>query len=96
MANEIFAAVVKQSKRYGLKLNEKKCEVIAVNTRGKKDTIRFPTGEEMKQVSSATYLGGQLRKDGAARPEVESRLSRAAVTFRKLTPLWRDAACEKR
>ena len=70
--------------------------MIAVNTRGKKDTVRLPTGEEMKQVSSATYLGGQLRKDGAARPEVESRLSKAAVTFRKLTPLWRDAACEER
>ena len=82
-ANKILAAIVKHSERYGLKLNEGKCEVIAPHAKAN-EKIAFPTGEELKKVESATYLGGQLRKDGAAKPEVEGRLAKAAAIFRKL------------
>ena len=42
---------------------------------------------------NATYLGGNLQANGAARPEVESRIAKAAHVFGKLAPLWKDSAC---
>jgi hypothetical protein len=94
--NIMLAAIVKHSDRYGLRLNEAKCEVIAinaaVNTKGK-DKVKFPDGREVGVTKATTYLGGQLRMDGAAKPEIENRLSKAATVFRKLTALWSDSAC---
>ena len=72
-----------------------KCEVIAANAKGKKDVVEFPDGQAIEQIIAATYLGGQLRRDGAAKPEVENRLGNAATVFRKLTPLWRSS-CDSR
>ena len=55
----------------------------------------FRKEAEQKQ-TSATHLGGQLRADGFAKPEVEGgRISKAATAFRKLTPLWTDTSCSE-
>ena len=52
--------------------------------------MKFPDGVALKTSKAATYLGG-TRADGAAKPEVELRLNKAAVVFKRLQPLWSDA-----
>ena len=84
-ANKILAAIVKHSERYGLKLNKGKCEVIAPHTKAN-EKIAFPTGEELKKVEAATYLGGQLRKDGAAKPGATLSCAVADVPSRLHAP----------
>lgn len=34
-----------------------------------------------------------MQANGASKPEVEGRISKAAMVFGKLKPLWREAAC---
>ena len=95
ITNIMLEVIMKHSEKYGMALNLGKCEVIAVNKR-KKDTIKFPDGTPLKKCKTATYLGGMLRTDGAAKPEVENRLNKASLVFRRLWPLWQDAACSER
>ena len=75
-----------------MRLNKVKCEYFAINTK-KKDNIKFSDGTPLTKSCKATYLGGNLQANGAARPEVESRIAKAAHVFGKLKPLWKDSAC---
>jgi hypothetical protein len=81
--NQLLKTIIKHSERYGMRLNKGKCEYFAINCKPKtkKDIIEFPEGDELKLTSSATYLDGNLQANGASKPEVEGRLSKAAVVF---------------
>ena len=59
-------------------------------------TIRFSTGEKLEQAQSAKYLGVLLNARAAIEEELESRLRKAAVTWKKLKPYWRKSVASKR
>ena len=75
-------------------MNKEKCEYFAINPKNK-DRIVFEHGTPLSNTCKATYLGGNLQASGAAKPEIESRIAKAAHIFGRLKPLWKDAACSK-
>ena len=89
--NAILATIEKHSDRYGMCLNKKKCEYFGINTKKRTtEVLKFADGKEMDKVQKATYLGGNLQANGSAKNEVECRISKAAVVFNKLKPLWKS------
>ena len=85
----LLHAVENQSSRYNMNLNKAKCETLAINFKGK---LRFKSGETIKNVKAATYLGATLNATGY-RAEVEGRLQKANAVFNKLKTLWRNTGC---
>eukprot|EP00959_Pyramimonas_sp_CCMP1952_P379290 7945163-Pyramimonas_sp.AAC.1 len=59
------------------------------------DTIRMPTGEPVKNVRDAVYLGGIVSCDGRAKHELSRRIGESANTFKQLQKLWAHAAIGK-
>ena len=92
--NLLLKTIEKHSGRYGMILNRKKCEYFALNPDTKK-VVKFADNTPLKVSTQATYLGGNLQANGAAKPEVESRIAKAAHIFGWLNPLWKDSACSK-
>jgi len=92
-ANQLLETIIKHSKRFGMRLNEGKCEYFAISAKKRKDVVAFPNGKPLKSVQQATYLGGHLQANGSAKSEIEYRISKAATIFRKLRPVWSDSGC---
>ena len=92
-ANQLLETIIKHSKRFGMRLNEGKCEYFAISTEKTKDVVAFPNGKPFKSVQQATYLRGHLQANGSAKSEIEYRISKAATIFRKLRPVWSDSGC---
>ena len=78
-----------------MNLNRKKCEYFALNPDSKK-VVKLADNTPLKTSTQATYLGGNLQANGASKPEVESRIAKAAHIFGRLKPLWKDSACSKK
>ena len=60
-ASKLLQEVEKESRYYNMKLNEDKCECIAMNHNKQ---VQFTNGTLMKNVESGTYLVGILTKKG--------------------------------
>ena len=73
---------------YGLHLNNKKLEVLAVNHDG---AITLPDGSAVKRKQCMTYLGSLLSADGRSGPELDRRLGLAEQTFKDLRRVWGHA-----
>ena len=73
-----------------MKLNNGKCEVIAMN---KNNDIKFKDGTKLKHVREATYLGGKLTENTNASTEIQGRITeciplmKALDTFRNKNKL---------
>ena len=70
--------VVDEGSRYGLELNWSKTVAMNILHDG---TSRQPSGEPVKRVNQAVYLGGLLSVDASVAPEVSRRLGEARGTF---------------
>ncbi|MCS5642106.1 MAG: reverse transcriptase family protein, partial [Dehalococcoidia bacterium] len=93
--NLLIKTIEKHSDRYGMNLNRDKCECFALNP-DSKNVVKFADNTPLKIATHANYLGGHLQANGASKPEVESRIAKAAHIFGKLKPLWKDSACGKK
>ena len=73
--------VIDEGQRYGLEINFKK--TVALNVQCETE-LQQPTGEPVKTVGQAVYLGGLLCANAAASPEVSRRIGEAKGTFEAL------------
>merc|ERR1712023_403397 len=55
---------------------------------GKADT-HFKDGTRIKQVDQVTYLGGQITSNASRNIEINSRISKALATCKKLKTFWK-------
>ena len=76
-----------------MRLNKGKC--VSINMGGVNNKIKFRNGDIMKQEDEAVYLGGVVSKKSLSRTEVESRISKALETCRKLNIFFKKANCRK-
>ena len=80
--------VIDEGRRYGLELNASKTVMLQVNHSG---SIYHESGEAVKVVNEAVYLGGLLTSTADARPEITRRIGEATSIFRKLQQCWNHA-----
>ena len=62
--------------------------MMKVNNSG---TVMQPSGEEMKKVQHAVYLGGLLNKRAEAKPEITKQMGQATGVFDSLKRCWGHA-----
>jgi len=91
--NKYLALVEQESGRLGLKLNRKKCKTVC---RTRRSHVKFQDGEVVKKSESAEYLGVLLNTKAAIEEELETRIRKAAITWKKLKPYWRRSVASKR
>lgn len=80
--------VVDEGKRYGLELNWTKTLAMRIRHDG---MVTQPSGEPVKCVEEAVYLGGLLSATADAKPEVTRRLGEARGSFKALAQCWAHA-----
>jgi hypothetical protein len=88
----MLEAIILEGQKYGMEMNWDKTVQIQV---GCADTIRMPTGEPVKNVRDAVYLGGIVSCDGRAKHELSRRIGESTNTFKQLQKLWAHAAIGK-
>ena len=88
--NILIAEIEKESSKYNLKLNYKKCNYVAMNG---KAHIHFRDGKPMLEVDKAMYLGGEINNSAGRLSELDNRVAKALVTCNKLKTLWSKTTC---
>ena len=91
--NKLLHAIEEESTYYGLRLNQGKCHVIAMNGRNQ---VRFSDGSQVKHSEECTYLGGILTRKLNIAAEITSRIASAMATWRSLDMFWKDVCCTLR
>lgn len=91
MYSEYLRNLVEVAASYGLKLNEGKCENIRINADG---VVRFPDNKPVKLVTEAKYLGCDLNHRTIILTEVNKRISKASITWKRLEDFWKACDCE--
>ena len=69
--NWLLKETVTGSSYYNMKINNAKCDVIAMN---KSNNVKCKDGTKLKHVKEATYLGGNLTEDTNANTEIQGRI----------------------
>ena len=80
--------LIDEGRRYGLELNMSKTLLMRVRNSG---IVRQPSGEPLKCVDEAVYLGGLLSSSGSARSELTRRIGEATGIFNSLRRCWAHA-----
>ena len=78
--------IERESEYYGLRLNMGKCELLEMN--GNQE-ILFRSGEQMKKVDKAKYLGGILTKKADSSTEIQARLTATTPVITSLDTFWK-------
>jgi hypothetical protein len=92
VAQTFVDAIRDAGEEYGLKFNEAKLEVLAVNHDGE---ILKEDGRPIKKKDSMNYLGGLLAADGRIASELARRIGSAEQSFKKLVRVWKRASIAK-
>ena len=79
--------------KYGLKLNQNKCEAMSV--RGRVE-IKFQNGGIVKEMKESKYLGCYLNNKTDVRREINRRKSDVFVTWKRLEELWKHTDCDNK
>ena len=77
-------------KSIGLKINEKKTNVMVINN---EDTTHINVkinGNALENVSNFVYLGSKISSTGDIMVEVNNRISKAAGALKKLNSVWKN------
>ena len=82
----IFQKIQHESNKYGMKLNQDKCEHIRLNAIRR---IQFENGEEVPTTQTAAYPGSQVHGNGGHKCEAKARITAAWLTVMKLDLFWR-------
>ena len=88
--NILIAEIEKESSKYNLRLNYKKCNYVAMNG---KTPIHFSDGTPMAEVEKATHLKGEINKNAGRLSELNNRINKALVTCNKLKTFWSKTNC---
>ena len=88
--NKFLHAIEEESAYYGLRLNQAKCNILAMNGNNQ---VRFKDGTLVKHTDEATYLGGILTKSVDISTEISSRIASATATWKSLDLFWEQACC---
>jgi len=88
--NKLIAAIEKESAYYGMRLNKKKCQFIAMNGN---NNIHFADGKRLDSVEQAMYLGGTLTRTADAKTEVEHRIAETMGVMKALQTFWKKTNC---
>ena len=78
--------LVANASKVGLKVNQKKTKVLAVNTQNA--TKLKISNEELEEVSSFNYLGSVITKKGGTEEDVKTRIGKATGAFNSLSNVW--------
>ena len=73
--------------KIGLRISRKTTKALKINCRGK-EKIKFPDGEEVKEVRDFVCLSAIVSNKGGADKDMTSRLGKAKVSFGKLRKIW--------
>ena len=87
--NKRLAAIEKHGRRYGLKLNKDKCEVMTNATAD----VHFADGTKVTKREEVKYLGCILNMRADTSSEVKSRISTCMAIMQKMDLFWRKAEC---
>ena len=88
--NKFIQIIETEGRRYGMKLNKGKCELITTTPHA---NIHFEDGTKIKKVSKATYLGCELGLKTTCREELNKRIATTMITMKKLDLFWRHSDC---
>ena len=80
--------LVDEGRRYGLELNWSKTVAMRIHNEGQ---LIQPSGEPVKFVEQAVYLGGLLSTTACAKSEVTRRIGEARGVFKALQRCWSHA-----
>lgn len=76
------------AQQVGLKINQKKSEVMALNI---SDPLPIHVnGEALLTTNEFTYLGSIVRYDGGAHNDIKNRINKARNAFRMLNNIWKS------
>ena len=89
----MLAAIVEEGRKYGLELNWEKTVQIQIST---DRAITSPSGEHIKAVRDAIYLGGLISCDGKVATELNRRLGEANRIFKQLHRIWSRTSIGKK
>ena len=79
-----------ESGKYGLKLNQKKCELLKQNSSA---AVYFRNGRQVKGVTDAAYLGCSVSDDANATKEINRRKSACCYILKRMHNFWRHSDC---
>ena len=88
--NKFLHAIEEESAYYGFRLNQAKCNILAMNGNNQ---VRFKDGTLVEHTDEATYLGGILTKSVNISTEISSRIASATATWKSLDMFWTQACC---
>ena len=89
---KIVDAFSNASKKFGLKINTKKTEVLyqPISTRTREEDI-MADGNKLNSVLEFTYLGSTISSDGCVDDEIQRRMAKASASFGRLRQrLWNN------
>ena len=73
--------------KIGLKLNDKKCKVMKVNSKSE-EKLKL-RGNDVEEEESFTYLGAYVKKDGGGTADIKRRIALASTQFKRLSNIWK-------
>ena len=80
--------MIENAKRVGLKINENKTKLLAINC-GNDVNITTPNGR-IEQVRAFNYLGSNLNESGGTEEDIKIRIGKAHAAFISLQNIWRS------
>ena len=89
---KLLNKIQEEGETFGLKLNEKKCEHIQINSIG---NVYFKNGKPVEETSEAKYLGCLLNDTVESKKELSRIISDTHVTWKKLE-FWKNGNNELR
>ena len=82
--------LAKEAAKTGLLINKDKTELIKINA--KQQTPIKLEGENVKEVTSFTYLGSIVSASGGTDEDVKARIGKARHAFITLRPVWKSTS----
>ena len=79
--NRMLRAIEEEGRRYGLRLNKKKCEYLKFGTAG---PVKFADGAKLYPVGEVKYLGCLLNERGDPEKEVKKRIIETTIILKRL------------
>ena len=79
----------KISSQVGLNINQKKSEVMILNT-----TATVPikvNNQDLANTDRFTYLGSSLTPDGGSKEDIQNRLNKARTSFNSMNNIWKSS-----
>jgi len=87
---ELLKRVGETSEKFGLNLNIKKTNVMAISRTGLPCDVSYK-GEKVEEVSSFVYLGTLITNDGRKRGDVDRRIALGKNAMASMKSIWKSS-----